>query len=167
MNSGFKRIAVFVGTLLLLFGLAGSIVYFKGGASNSSELIEVTKDNFQKEVVDSSLPVLMVFYVPGPDCKPCLKQDPVVEAVAKDYKGKVKVLRVDALANLPLSQAVGVQAVPTLVFFQPAEKIGIKAEGFLEEAKLRDFIEKGLALKAPAKAVPSAPAPSNDPALQK
>ncbi len=83
--------------------------------------IEVTADTFEKEVVQSEIPVLVDFW--GPQCKPCLALMPHVEKLAEEYEGKLKVTKVDASQNRRLCIKLRVLGLPTILFYENGEEV--------------------------------------------
>jgi thioredoxin 1 len=79
-----------------------------------SKPIEITDTNFKKEVLESPIPVLVDVWADW--CMPCRMIAPAVEAVAKQYAGKVKVGKMDADSNMTPSQ-LGIRGIPTLLLF--------------------------------------------------
>jgi thioredoxin 1 len=79
-------------------------------------MLELTDDNFQKEVLESPTPVLVDFWAVW--CGPCRAIAPVVEEIAKDYAGVLKVgkMDVDAHQNVPIR--FGIRSIPTLMVFK-------------------------------------------------
>ncbi|MBY0552294.1 MAG: conjugal transfer protein TraF, partial [Candidatus Obscuribacterales bacterium] len=164
MNPQKKNTLVFIGTLVLLGGLAGLILFIRA-TRVPSEVVEITANNFKDEVIDSKIPVFMEFYVPE-DCEPCKEQAPIIEKLAQDYKGKVRFVRIDALKFSSLSQELGIKTVPTHLLLDPTTLSGKMKSGLTDEAKLREFIDKWLDEMANPPAPPADPnatPPSNDP----
>lgn len=162
-NRWFAPVA-FVAAVSLLIGCVALIYSVKSSAPTN--IIEGTVSNFEDSVINSPTPVYIEFYV-GKGCKPCDDEKPIVEKLAIEYQGKVRFIRVDVSKYPEIAAAVGVTKVPTHLFINPAEGVGGGAEGFLDEATMRQFIEAGLKLKRPAPANPADPAkPDADPAKQ-
>lgn len=89
-----------------------------------SAVIEFTKDNFQAEVIDGDVPVLVDFWATW--CGPCRAVAPVVEELATEYEGRLKVGKVDVDSEQQLAADFGVRSIPTLLIFKdgkPAETI--------------------------------------------
>jgi len=81
-----------------------------------SAVQEVTDSNFEREVIDSDLPVLIDFWAPW--CAPCRSIGPVVDDLAKEYEGKLKVVKMNVDDN-PLSPSrYGVRSIPNLLLIK-------------------------------------------------
>ena len=95
-------------------------------------------ENFQTEVIDSALPVMVDFYATW--CGPCKALTPIVEKLAGDYEGKLKVgkLNIDEAPQTPGQYAV--RAVPTIVFFKGGQAVD-QMVGLKKESELRDRID--------------------------
>ena len=100
-----------------------------------AELINVTEDTFQEEVINSTAPVLVDFSAVW--CGPCKMLDPVVKQLAGEWDGKVKVVKIDADANPNILMQYGVLGIPTLLFFKDGE-IQERITGYLPKNKLVD-----------------------------
>jgi len=78
--------------------------------------VEITDSNFQNEVLNSQTPVLLDFWAEW--CGPCKMVAPVVEELAKEYDGKLKVGKVDVDSNQQTSMQYGIRSIPTLLIFK-------------------------------------------------
>ena len=78
-----------------------------------SEPFAVTDQSFEADVLDSSQPVLVDFWAEW--CAPCKMIAPIVEELARDYAGKLRVAKLDADTNPNVMQAFGVMGIPTLI----------------------------------------------------
>ena len=95
--------------------------------------ITLTVDNFEQEVIQSELPVLVDFWATW--CGPCRMVGPVVSEIAEEYEGKVKVGKIDVDEEGELAEKYGVQSIPTLIFFKNGEEAA-RQVGFAPKAKL-------------------------------
>jgi thioredoxin 1 len=89
-----------------------------------ANLPTVTDDTFESEILQSGKPVLLDL---GADwCHPCKQLDPIVEELAEEWDGRIKVFTLDIDANVNTTMQLGVMSVPTLILFmkgQPVERI--------------------------------------------
>jgi thioredoxin 1 len=89
-----------------------------------SNALAVTSENFTTEVLQSPLPVLVDFWAAW--CGPCRAVAPTVEALASEYAGKLKVVKLDVDESGDVAGQFGVQSIPTLILFkggQPVERL--------------------------------------------
>ena len=87
-----------------------------------SSVLDVTSATFQKEVLDAGEPVLVDFWATW--CPPCRRLAPKVAELAEEYRGRVKVAKVDSDSNQELAARYQVQALPTLLFFKGGQVQG-------------------------------------------
>ena len=78
--------------------------------------VEITDDNFENEVIKSDKPVLIDFWAVW--CGPCKLIAPIVEELAEEYDGKVKLGKLDVDSNQQTSIKFGVRSIPTLLLFK-------------------------------------------------
>ena len=89
-----------------------------------TEPIAVTDDNFEEEVLEASLPVLTDFWADW--CGPCHALAPIVQQVAADYDGRLKVTKLDVDTNPLTATRYGIRGIPTMIVFkggQPVETL--------------------------------------------
>ena len=103
--------------------------------------ITVNDENFDDEVLRSDIPVLVDFWAEW--CGPCKVVGPMIEALASDYQGKVKVAKLNVDDNPETAGRFGVRSIPTLIVFKDGEAqqaaVGVKPKG-----QLAELIEKVL-----------------------
>jgi thioredoxin 1 len=106
-----------------------------GVAIMAQNVSEFTDQNFESEVLKSSVPVLVDFWAEW--CMPCKMLAPTIEKLATDYAGKVKVGKLDTDSNRDVSIKYGISAIPTVILF----KDGQVAQKFVGLRNERDFKE--------------------------
>ena len=84
--------------------------------------ITITGENFEQEVLQSSLPVLIDFWAAW--CGPCKMIAPFIDQLAGEYKGKVKIGKVNVDDENGLAERHGIASIPTLVLYKDGEIIG-------------------------------------------
>lgn len=97
----------------------------------------VTEQDFQQEVLSSELPVLVDFTADW--CQPCKMISPIVEQLAGQWDGKVKVVKLDADQNPNIMMQYGVMGIPTLMLFKGGE-IKERMTGFQPKDKLESKV---------------------------
>ncbi|HEU4411383.1 MAG TPA: thioredoxin [Polyangiaceae bacterium] len=106
----------------------------------SSKVIEVTKDNFESEVLQSDKPVLLDFSATW--CGPCKMLAPIIENVASKHDG-VKVAKLDIDQVPDVANKYRVQSVPTVLVFKGGKEVA-RQVGLVPEAKLVDLFRSHL-----------------------
>lgn len=102
-----------------------------------AKTFEVNKDVFQSEVLNSSTPVLVDFWAEW--CGPCKMIAPIVDEIAEEYEGKLRVAKLDADANQEVIMQYGVMGIPTLILFKGGEAVE-RITGFKPKNKIVDKI---------------------------
>ncbi|MCB0119395.1 MAG: thioredoxin [Anaerolineales bacterium] len=93
----------------------------------------VTEQDFQEEVISAQTPVLVDFTADW--CQPCKMIAPIVEQLAGEWDGKVKVVKLDADQNPAIMMQYGVMGIPTLMLFKSGE-VKERITGFLPKDKI-------------------------------
>jgi len=108
-------------------------------ASRFMALVKLTDQNFEKEVLKADSPVLVDFWAPW--CQPCLVANPVIEELAKEYKGKMKAGKLNIDENPKMAQRYGVMSIPTVIIFKEGKEIK-KQIGFPGKEGYKKLIEE-------------------------
>ncbi|AEM78606.1 thioredoxin [Thermoanaerobacter thermohydrosulfuricus] len=117
--------------------------HLNGGATQSEESdeVEITYDNFEEEVVNSDVPVLIDFWAEW--CAPCRLVAPIIDELAKEYKGKIKVGKVNVDEENELAMQFRIMSIPTIGLFKNGKMVD-KIIGARPKADFVKFIEKHL-----------------------
>lgn len=108
--------------------------------------VNVTDATFEQEVLNSDLPVLIDFWAEW--CGPCRMVAPVLEKLASEFAGQIKIAKVDVDNNPGLSQAFRIQSIPNLMVVKQRTII-FNQPGALPEASMRSLIEQALQFEVP------------------
>jgi thioredoxin 1 len=98
----------------------------------------VTDADFEKEVLQSSEPVVVDFHAEW--CGPCKAMAPALEQVAAEMKGKIKVVKLDVDANPDVTQQYRIQAMPTLMIFKGGQVAAQRVGALVQKKQLQDWI---------------------------
>ncbi|HEX5706503.1 MAG TPA: thioredoxin [Pyrinomonadaceae bacterium] len=82
----------------------------------SEHVLEVTDNNFESDVLGADAPVLVDFWAPW--CGPCRMLAPTLEALAKEFDGAVRIVKLNVDDNPSTSQRYGIKGIPTLILFR-------------------------------------------------
>jgi thioredoxin 1 len=99
--------------------------------------VRLTKDNFDSEVIASTLPVLVDFWAPW--CGPCKAISPHIEELAKEYRGRLKVCKLNVDEVPDLATKYMVMSIPTLMIFKDG-KVMEKKVGSMDKRELEKLI---------------------------
>jgi thioredoxin 1 len=107
----------------------------------SEHIHHVTDANFKSEVLESSLPVLVDYWAEW--CGPCKMVAPILDEVAKDYDGRLKVAKLNIDDNQKTPGEFGIRGIPTLMLFKGGNIEATKV-GALSKSQLTAFIDSNL-----------------------
>lgn len=103
----------------------------------SENVKEFTISNFQEEVLQSKEPVLVDFWADW--CDPCIRLGPTIEKLAADYKGKIKVGKVNTEANFDLARNYQISGLPTVILFKDGKEVERKM-GLRKESEFKEML---------------------------
>lgn len=115
--------------------------------------VNVTDETFESEVINSDIPVLVDFWAEW--CGPCRMVAPILDKLAVEFAGQVKIAKVDVDANQGLSQAFQIRSIPNMMAVK-SKTVVFNQPGALPEPALRDLIQQLISLEVPAQPAPEA-----------
>ncbi|MCG6940629.1 MAG: thioredoxin TrxA [Thiohalocapsa sp.] len=107
----------------------------------SDRILHVTDDTFEEEVLNSTEPVLVDYWANW--CAPCKMISPLLEEIAEEYAGKIKIAKLDIDQNRAVTERFKVRGIPTLMLFKGGEPEATKV-GAVSKSQLTVFIDSNL-----------------------
>jgi thioredoxin 1 len=108
----------------------------------SDAIVHVSDASFEQDVLNSNVPVLVDFWAEW--CGPCKMIAPVLDEIAGEFAGKLKVCKVDVDANPEVPGKFGIRGIPTLILFRGGNAEATKV-GALSKSQLVEFINENIA----------------------
>ncbi|ACB83735.1 thioredoxin [Natranaerobius thermophilus] len=106
-----------------------------------SKILEVNDTNFKEQVLEADKPVLVEFWAPW--CGPCKMVAPVLEELAEEMDGKIKICKVNVDENTDTASDYGVMSIPTMVLIKDGE-VQEQVVGYLPREELQNKIEENI-----------------------
>jgi len=107
----------------------------------SEQILYVTDDTFEQEVINSSNPVLVDYWAEW--CGPCKMIAPILEEIASEYTGKIKVAKLNIDENPQTPPRYGIRGIPTLMLFKDGNVEATKV-GALSKSQLTAFLDSNI-----------------------
>jgi thioredoxin 1 len=106
-----------------------------------SQVAAVGKGNFESEVVQSTVPVVVDFWAEW--CQPCKMLSPVLDKISSRYDGRLKVVKCNLDENGEIAMKYGVMSIPNLIFFRDGQVVN-QAVGYMNEGQLASKVDEVL-----------------------
>ena len=107
----------------------------------SEAITHITDSTFEKEVLESDQPVLVDYWAEW--CGPCKMIAPILDEIAKDYDGKLKITKLNIDENPETPPKYGIRGIPTLMIFKSGDVASTKV-GALSKSQLTAFIDQSI-----------------------
>ena len=125
--------------------------------TDPKKIVTITKDNFDKEVLQSAQPVLVDFWADW--CGPCKMVAPVIADLSVEFEGRMKIGKVDVDAETPLAKKYNISAIPTLLVFKNGKQVD-QVIGLQNKEQLKSLLNKFADKESSKAATPNPDAPA-------
>ena len=105
----------------------------------NGSVVHVTESNFEEEVINSDVPVLVDFWAEW--CGPCKMIAPILDEIAKEYGEKLKICKIDVDSNPEIAPKFGIRGIPTLIMFKDGNAESTKV-GAVSKSQLVEFVDE-------------------------
>ncbi len=106
-----------------------------------ADVLMVSDSTFEQEILQAGMPAMVDFWAPW--CGPCLAVAPVVEELAKDYAGKIKIAKMNVDENQKTPMKYGIRAIPTLIMFKDGNVVD-QITGAVSKSQIENALKKML-----------------------
>ncbi|HET7649649.1 MAG TPA: thioredoxin TrxA [Gammaproteobacteria bacterium] len=107
----------------------------------SDHIVYTSDSNFESDVLKSDLPVLVDYWAEW--CGPCKMIAPILDEIAADYQGKLKIAKVNVDENQQVTQKYGIRSIPTLILFKDGN-VQAQKVGAMSKSQLTAFVETNI-----------------------
>ena len=107
----------------------------------SDQIVYTSDSNFENDVLKSDLPVLVDYWAEW--CGPCKMIAPILDEIAADYQGKLKIAKVNVDENQQITQKYGIRSIPTLILFKDGN-VQAQKVGAMSKSQLAAFVETNI-----------------------
>ncbi|MBN2199062.1 MAG: thioredoxin [Candidatus Aminicenantes bacterium] len=109
-----------------------------------STLEDIKEIDFEKRVIESDIPVVVDFWAPW--CGACLMMSPVLESLAAEMEGRVRIVKVNTDENFSVARTYGIMAIPTLILFKGGREAD-RLTGLVPQTELKAWVNNSISIE--------------------